>query len=111
MVLSKSGRRVLIYSAFLLLVYSILSLVSLPLSLIFGGLLVVVYGILNLVCLNQAFIDVARDIFNVTSANDTWQTWFVWWFVTLVVFGFVTFTLYVKIMNERWKRKRQVTSS
>ena len=87
------------------MLYFTISLASRPLSLIFSGLLVVVYGILNLVCLNHAFIDVVKDIFNITSANNTWQTWFVWWFITLMVFVFVTFMFYVKIMNEWSKRK------
>ena len=111
MVLSESGRKVLIYSVFLLLVYSLLSLVSLSISLIFGCLLVVAYGVLNIVCLNQAFVDVARDIFRITSANDTWQTWFFWWIVTLIVFVFVFFTMYVRVMQGTIKRKRRVTSS
>ena len=111
MVLSESGRKVLIYSVFLLLIYYLLSLISLSISLIFGCLLIGVYGILNLVCMNQAFVDVAKDIFHITSVNDTWYTWFFWWIITLIVFVFVFFTMYVRVMQRTIERKRRVTSS
>ena len=110
MVLSESGRKFLIYSGFLLFVYTLISLVSLPLSFFFGFLLTLMYGVLNIVCLNQAFNDIARDIFNITSANDTWQNWLFWWFVTLIVFSFVFISMFVKL-NEKENKKKRITSS
>ena len=107
MALSDKGRYFLICTGSLLCLNMILSFLSVSLSVFVGSLLILMYGILNIVCMTEAYIDIAKDIFNITSANDTWQNWLFWWFVTFAVFMFLSFIQMIQInsMNKRKKRR------
>ena len=76
MTLSVRGIQFLVCTGVLLCLNMSLNCFSVSFSVFFGCLLVLMYGILNIVCLCEAYIDIAKDILNITSDNDTSQKWF-----------------------------------
>ena len=107
MALSEKGRYFLICTGTLLCLNMVLSFVSVPLSVFFGGLLILMYGILNIVCMTEAYIDITKEILNITNANDTWQNWLFWWFVTFGVFIFLWFIQMIQVNSVNKKKKRR----